>query len=102
MPPLTATKTIRLSRTRLAAARPIVECLGLDLRTAIELFLAQVANRKAMPFAATLPGLKYAAVEYGMTAAQVAAAGKRMRRSSVSARRSGSVRPVSTIDSLGE
>ena len=102
MPTATATKTIRLSRSRLSAAVPILERLGMDSRSAIELFLAQVVSRKAIPFAVALPDSEYAAIEYGLTAAEVAAAGKRMRRASAAARRSGGIRPVFGIDSLRE
>ncbi len=102
MPTSTATKTIRVSRSRLSAAGPILERLGLNSRSAIELFLAQVASRKAIPFAIVLPDSEYAAAEYGVTAAEVAVAGNRMRRSSAAARRSGGVRAVTGIDSLRE
>ena len=102
MPTATGTKTIRLSRSRLSAAVPILERLGLDSRAAIELFLAQVVSRKAIPFAVALPDSEYAATEYGLTAADIAGAGKRMRRSAEAARRSGEVRPVSGVDSLRE
>jgi addiction module RelB/DinJ family antitoxin len=99
---ITKTKTIRLSRSRLSAAGPILERLGMDSRSAIEQFLAQVVSRKAIPFAVTLPDSEYAAAEYGVTAAEIAAAGKRMRRASDAARRSGGIRAVSGIDSLPE
>jgi addiction module RelB/DinJ family antitoxin len=102
MPAITTTKTIRLSRSRLSAAGPILERLGMDSRAAIELFLAQVVSRKAIPFPVALPDSEYAAAEYGVTAVEIAAAGKRMRRSSDAARRSGEVRAVSGIDSLRE
>ena len=102
MPAITKTKTIRLSRSRLSAAGPILERLGMDSRSAIELFLAQVVSRKAIPFAVTLPDSEYAAAEYGVTAAEIAAAGKHMRRASDAARRSGGIRAVSGIDSLRE
>jgi addiction module RelB/DinJ family antitoxin len=102
MPTATATKTIRLSRSRLSAAGPILERLGIDSRAAIELFLAQVISRKAIPFVVALPDSEYAAAEYGLTPADIAAAGKRMRRSSDAARRSGGVRAVAGIDSLRE
>jgi addiction module RelB/DinJ family antitoxin len=102
MPTITTTKTIRLSRSRLSAAGPILERLGMDSRSAIELFLAQVVSRKAIPFAVSLPDSEYAAAEYGVTVAEITAAGKRMRRASDAARRSGKVRAVSGIDSLRE
>jgi addiction module RelB/DinJ family antitoxin len=102
MPAITKTKTIRLSRSRLSAAGPILERLGMDSRSAIELFLAQVVSRKAIPFAVTLPDSEYATAEYGVTAAEIVAAGKRMRRASDAARRSGGIRAVSGIDSLRE
>lgn len=102
MPTATATKTIRLSRSRLSDAIPILARLGMDARSAIELFLAQVVSRKAIPFAIALPDSEYAAAEYGLTAADIAAAGKRMRRSSNAARRLAGVRAVTGVDSLRE
>jgi addiction module RelB/DinJ family antitoxin len=102
VPTTTSTKTIRLSRSRLSAAVPVLERLGMDSRSAIELFLAQVVSRKAIPFVVALPDSEYAAAEYGLTAGDIAAAGKRMRRSSDAARRSGEVRAVSGVDSLRE
>lgn len=95
-----STKTIRLSRSYLSAATPILKRLGVDSRSAIEMFLAQVVSRKAIPFPVALSGPEYAAIEYGMTAAEVTAAGKRMRRASANARQSGGTREVSGIDSL--
>jgi addiction module RelB/DinJ family antitoxin len=97
-----STKIIRLSRSSLSAADPILKRLGMNWRAAIEMFLAQVVSRKAIPFAVVLSGSEYAAVEYGLTAADVSAAGKRMRRASVDAQRSGAIRDVSGIDSLRE
>jgi len=48
------------------------------------------------------PDSEYAAAEYGVTLPEIAAAGKRMRRASDAARRSGEIRAVSGIDSLRE
>lgn len=45
---------------------------------------------------------EYAASEHGLTAADIVAADKRMRRSSDAARKSGRVRTVSKVDSLRE
>src|SRR6266542_286654 len=100
MPSTGSTKTIRVSRSRLSAAGPILDRLGMDTRSAIEMFLAQVVSRKALPFAVSLSGLDYAAAEYGATEADVAAAGKRMRQRSRAARRAGTIREVTGIDSL--
>lgn len=47
----TATKTIRLSTRRLADASKVFDRIGLDPRTAVEMFLAQVALKRAIPFA---------------------------------------------------
>lgn len=63
----TATKTVRLSTQRLAAASPVLERLGIDPRSALEMFLAAVASRKAIPFAIALPESEIAAEEYGLT-----------------------------------
>ncbi len=49
-----ATKTVRLSTKRLEGAGKVLAGLGLDHRSAIEMFLAQVERRKGIPFAVTL------------------------------------------------
>ena len=46
-----ATKPVRISRESLASADPVFRRLGLDPRSAIELFLAQVTLKRAIPFA---------------------------------------------------
>ncbi|HEY4300361.1 MAG TPA: type II toxin-antitoxin system RelB/DinJ family antitoxin [Candidatus Didemnitutus sp.] len=102
MPSATSTKTIRLSRDRLSAAGPVLAKLGLEPRAAIELFLTHVTSRKAIPFSVALADSDYAAAEYGLSKAEVAAAGKRMRKASRAAHRLGSVRPVTDIASLRE
>ena len=98
--PTIATKPIRLSRRRLAAAGKVLDRIGLDTRSAIELFLAQVESRKALPFPVALPDSEYAAAEYGLTAAEVAAAGARMRRAAAAERKSGALRPVKSAADL--
>jgi addiction module RelB/DinJ family antitoxin len=100
MPTANATKPVRISLRRLAAASPVFDRIGLDPRSAIELFLAQVASRKAIPFAVALPDSEYAATEYGLTAAEIAAAGKRMRRSAATERKSGKLRAVTCAADL--
>ena len=72
----------------------VFDRLGIDPRSAIELFLTEVASRKAIPFALALPDSEYAAAEYGLTTAEVAAAGRRMRRATASARKAGTARAV--------
>lgn len=50
MPTVSTTKTVRLSSRRLAEASKVLDRIGLDPRSAIELFLAQVALKRAIPF----------------------------------------------------
>ena len=96
----TATKPIRLSVRRLAGAGKVFDRLGISPRAALEMFLAQVESRKALPFAVALPDSEYAASEYELTAAEVVAAGKRMRRASVVARKAGTVRRITCSEDL--
>ena len=64
--------------------------------------MPEEADKQAKREMERLSRLPSAAAEYGVTAVEIAAAGKRMRRSSDAARRSGEVRAVSGIDSLRE
>lgn len=100
MPTATATKPVRLSVRRLAAAGKVLDQIGLDARSAIELFLAQVESRKALPFVVALPDSEYAAAAYGLTDVEVAAAGKRMRRAANAERKAGSLRAIRTASDL--
>jgi antitoxin component of RelBE/YafQ-DinJ toxin-antitoxin module len=100
MPTETATKPIRISVRRLAGASKVLDQIGLDTRSAIELFLAQVESRKALPFVVALPDSEYAAAAYGLTDAEVKAAGKRMRRAASAEKKAGSIRAVDTAADL--
>jgi addiction module RelB/DinJ family antitoxin len=48
-----ATKTIRINTASLSAAEKVLSRIGMQSRTAIEMFLAQVALKKAIPFPIT-------------------------------------------------
>jgi antitoxin component of RelBE/YafQ-DinJ toxin-antitoxin module len=50
MPSATATKSVRLSLRRLYVAGKVFDRIGIDPRSAIELFLTQVALKRAIPF----------------------------------------------------
>ena len=50
MPTASATKTVRLSSRRLAEASKVFDRIGVDPRSALEMFLAQVALKRAIPF----------------------------------------------------
>lgn len=50
MPTATATKPVRLSLRRLHAAGKVFDRIGIDPRSALELFLTQVALKQAIPF----------------------------------------------------
>lgn len=86
---------LAIARASIDAGRVRVVRLGKDSP-------AHVTGRKAISFAVALPHSGYASIEYGMTPSEVAAAGRRLRRSAKDARRSGAVREVSGINSLQE
>lgn len=92
----------RVNQAQLAAAKRVLLELGLTPTAAVNALFAQIASRKALPFVLATPDSEYAAAEYGLAPAEVAAAGRRMRRAEAAARRAGSIREVTGADSLRE
>lgn len=74
----------------------VLKGIGLDTGSFVSLALTQLVNRRGLPFAVTEPDARYFASEYGLTPAQAARAGARMRGESAKARRAGALREIST------
>lgn len=90
----------RVDARRAAAAKKILDGLGLDATTAVNMLFAQVIARRGLPFAVQEDSYAYARSEYGLTAAEVDATEKRIRRRIVRERKAGTVRPVKSADDL--
>ena len=94
--------TARVDRKNIKAAEKILAQFGMTPRTAIGVFLAKVVSRKTIPFHVALPDSEYAKAEYGLTPKEVASAGRRTRRATADARRAGTLREVTGVESLRE
>lgn len=90
----------RVDAQRAAAAKKILEGLGLDATTAVNMLFAQVIARRGLPFAVQEDGEVYAQSEYGLTSAEMRAAEKRIRRRIARERVAGTIRPVKSADDL--
>lgn len=84
----------RVDTRRALAAKKILEDLGLDATTAVNMLFAQVIAQRGLPFAVQDSGYAYAASEYGLTSAEMDAAGKRIHRSIERERKAGTILPV--------
>ena len=92
----------RVDRSNAIAARRVLARLGLKPSDAVNVLFAQIASRKALPFALATSDASYAKEEYGLDDADVAAIGARLRRELVQERQAGAVRPVSGIADFTE
>lgn len=90
----------RVDAHRAAAAKKILEGLGLDATTAVNMLFAQVIARRGLPFAVQEDGDSYAESEYGLTSAEMVSAEKRIRRRIARERIAGTIRPVKSADDL--
>ena len=90
----------RVEARRAAAAKKILEGLGLDATTAVNMFFAQVIARRGLPFLVQEDGYSYAQSEYDVTPAEMDAAEKRIRRGIARESKVGSIRPVKSADDL--
>lgn len=84
----------RIDSHRAAAVKKILAGLGLDPTSAVNMFYAQIAARRGLPFAVQEDGYDYAQSEYGVTPAELDAAAKRIKRDAAAARRRGETRAV--------
>lgn len=90
----------RVEVRRAAAAKKILDGLGLDATTAVNMFFAQVIARRGLPFAVQEDGYAYAQSEYDVTPPEMDAAEQRIRRGIARERKAGSIRPVRSADDL--
>ncbi len=84
----------RIDSHRAAAVKKILAGLGLDPTSAVNMFYAQIAARRGLPFAVQEDGYDYAQSEYGVTPAELDAAAARIKRSVARSRRRGDSLPV--------
>jgi addiction module RelB/DinJ family antitoxin len=92
----------RVNRLNAAAARRVLARLGLKPSDAVNALFAQIASRKALPFALATSDSSYAKEEYGLDEKAIAAAGARISRQISRERRAGTIRSVSSIADLKE
>jgi addiction module RelB/DinJ family antitoxin len=92
----------RVDRTNAIAARRVLAELGLKPSDAINVLFAQIASRKALPFALATADSSYAREEYDLDDAEVAGVGSRLRKELARERKAGTVRSVSSIADLKE
>jgi addiction module RelB/DinJ family antitoxin len=90
----------RVDRVNASAARRVLARLGLKPSDAVNALFAQIASRKALPFALATSDSSYAREEYGLDEKAVAAAGARIRLQVSRERRAGTIRSVSSIADL--
>ena len=86
----------RIDRNLKRRSDKVLKGLGLDTGSFVSMALTQLVNRRGLPFAVTESDADYFASEYGLTPAQSAKAGAAMRREIVRARRTGTLREVTT------
>ena len=99
---MTTVLKTRVDRANAIAARRVLAQLGLKPSDAINVLFAQIASRKALPFALATADSAYAREEYGLDEAAVAVVGSRLRKELVRERKAGTIRGVSSIADLKE
>ena len=97
---MTTVLKARVDRANAPAARRVLARLGLKPSDAINVLFAQIASRKALPFALATSDSDYAREEYGLNEAGVAAMGARLRKELARERKAGTIRGVSSIADL--
>jgi addiction module RelB/DinJ family antitoxin len=90
----------RIDRDLEKKAAVVLKRLGLDAGTFVSMSLAQLVNRRGLPFAVTESDEDYFAQEYDLTRAEAVAAGETMRKETARARKTGKLRTVNGLDDL--
>lgn len=86
----------RIDRELKRKSDAVLKSIGLDASTFVSLSLAQLVNRRGLPFAVTESDEDYFTAEYGLNTAAKVRAGRRMKSESTRARRSGQLREIAT------
>lgn len=84
----------RVDSRRAAAAKKILNSLGLDATTAVNMLFAKVIAQRGLPFAVQEDGYAYAASEYGLTPAEMDRAAARIARDTARERKAGRIKPM--------
>jgi addiction module RelB/DinJ family antitoxin len=74
--------------------------LGLDAGAFVSMAIAQLVNRRGLPFAVTESDETYFKNEYGLTRVEMERAGRRMHRDYVRDKKAGKLREVNGPDDL--
>jgi addiction module RelB/DinJ family antitoxin len=90
----------RIDRDLKLKGDAVLKRLGLDASTFVSMSLAQLVNRRGLPFAVTVSDQTYFAEEYGLTPAAAEKTGRRLKRETTRARRSGELREATGPDAL--
>jgi len=92
----------RVDRKNALAARRVLARIGLKTSDAVNVLFAQIASRKALPFALATADSDYAKEEYGLTGAEAVRTGLRIQRQIIRERRAGTIRTVTGVAGLKE
>ena len=90
----------RVDRKLKRQSDAVLKGLGLDAGSFVSMALAQLVNRRGLPFAVTESDANYFVSEYGLTRPQSVKAGAAMRRETARARRTGKLREVNGLTDL--
>lgn len=90
----------RIDRDLKKQSDAVLKRLGLDASSFVSMSLAQLVNRRGLPFAVTVSDADYFATEYGLTAGETEKAGRRMQRESARARGAGELREIKDVSDL--
>lgn len=90
----------RVDRDLKKKSDALLKTLGIDAGVFVSMSLAQLVNRRGLPFAVTESDASYFASEYGVTVRETARAGLKMRRETIRARASGKLREISSAADL--
>lgn len=86
----------RIDRDLKRKSDAVLKSLGLDAGAFVSMSLAQLVNRRGLPFAVTESDEAYFAAEYGIDTSAAARAGRRMKRETARARASGKLREITS------
>jgi addiction module RelB/DinJ family antitoxin len=92
----------RIDRVLKRKSDAVLKRLGLDTGAFVSMSLAQLVNRRGLPFAVTESDEDYFESEYGLTPADKVRAGLKMRRETASARSSGQLKEITGLADLSQ
>jgi addiction module RelB/DinJ family antitoxin len=90
----------RVDRDLKRKSDAVLKSLGLDTRAFVSMSLAQLVNRRGLPFAVTESDEAYFSAEYGLDSVSAARAGRRMKRETARARATGKLTEIKSASDL--